>query len=168
MHEISEYTLTLINNWISNIDNKTSYGLSAAGVLSGFVLIHGAPKAFTMWTDKTKTFFVALISTIAVILLYIALLTAICLFIGSLWARIHKSTGTSYVFFGDIAEMEPNNFYDKFSELDTNNNYEKQLTEQIFQNSCICKKKSDLYNKGLIALIVASVLCFVCMTFQLI
>lgn len=168
MREMAEYTLNLVNSWISNIDSKTSYGLSVSGVLSGFILVQGIPKAFLMWKDEGTAPFVAFLGSSMVVLLYIFSLIAICFFIFTLKARVKKPVPrASHLFFGDIANMEHGTFSTSFKNLCTSN-YEDELIDQIYINSCICSKKVKLYNFGLVSLIIASILCFVCMIFQLI
>lgn len=167
MREQAEYTLTLVNSWISNIDSKTSHGLSVSGILSGFVLIRGVPKAFLLKQEAETSSVLAFIGPLVVILLYLSLLAAICLFANTLGARTHNTGDTSHLFFGDISHMQRDTYIDEFSKLSATD-YEKEIADQIFTNSQICALKVKLYNIGLICLIAASILCFVGVGFQLI
>ncbi len=162
------HTLDLINSWINNVDAKTSFALAYVAVLIGFVFVNGSPSVFTDIQSTEKIVACMIIKAIIVIALYGTSLLSIIFMFFAIKARTNNISGKkSVMFFGTIASMELINFKAK-----TLNMGEKELTkdllEQIHTNSSICTKKMKFYNKGIFWLIIATILCFVSVVFNII
>lgn len=169
-------TLDFVNSWISNVDAKASFGLAFVAVLAGFIFynIGETPTPIQEFLEELKncTFSIlVLIRAVLVVVLYISCLVSIIMFFAALFGRIKSPTGTSerlsLIFFGTIAQYSLNDYKCKALDMDENA-IEDDLLEQIYINSKICKQKFEYYNQGIYALVVATILCFVCITFNLI
>lgn len=164
----AEHVLDIVNSWINNIDSKSSYALSFAGVLIGYILIQGLPNAFLIWSNASEMTVSIFIGAAMVILLYISSIITICSFVLVLIARISSSNKKKqHLFFGNIATYNLKEFTNIFINL-SDNDYMTELIEQIYTNSCICTNKIKWYNRGIIGLFITIILCFICMIFQLI
>lgn len=164
----AEYTLDLVNFWINNIDSKSSYAISFAGVLLGFIIIQGLPQSFLRWTSSIEFTFSIFIGAVMVVLLYVFSLASICSFVLALIARINFSKiKRQHLFFSSISTCDLKQFTKEFLCL-SNDDYVLELLEQVHINSCICTKKARWYNRGIKELLATVVLCFICKIFQLV
>lgn len=166
--ENAEHILDIINLWINNIDTKASYALSFTGVLAGFVLAQGFPHAFSEWKVATKLSMSIVFAASLIILLYIFTFFAICLFVIVIKARVKPFTDSkSHLFFETITKYDLEHYTQEFIVM-TEEQYVKELIEQIYTNSKICSQKTVWYKRGICILLIAIALCFVCCIFQLI
>lgn len=163
-------TLELINSWINNVDTKVSFALAYVVVLIGFVFYNAGtvPVAIQSFLDANKKYDDIILGAFLVVSLYgSSLISIIMFFIAMLGRTKNSSDRASVLFFGAIASMKLNDYKSKIMNMN-DKDIEKDLLEQIHTNSTICVKKFRFYNLGICFLITATVLCFVCMVFQLI
>ena len=162
------HTLDLINSWINNVDAKTSFALAYVAVLIGFVFVNGSPSVLTDIASAEKTTACMVIKAIIVIALYgTSFLSTIFMFL-AIKARTDNTSGKrSVMFFGTISDMELNDFKAKTLNMDEKD-LTKDLLEQIHTNSTICSKKMKFYNKGIFWLVMATILCFLSVVFNII
>lgn len=166
--EGAEHTLDLVNSWINAVDTKASYALSLTSILTGFIMIQGVPQAFSSLCNAQAITFQILINAALVFLLYLSSYIAISLLVSAIMARVKSTSGiTSHLFFGHIANSDLCQFSQEFITL-TEEQYTKELLEQIHTNSSICMKKCTYYQCGIYALLIAITLCFICCLLQLI
>lgn len=168
IRESAQFTLEQVNAWINNVDGKVSNALAFSGVLIGFILIQGTPKAFTRLTTLESVGFSSFLNAALVVSLYVVSLVSICFFLSAVLCRVTiPSDIKSHLFFGSIQTMAYQEYCKEFKDL-TEDAYIAELLEQIHTNSTICSKKVAYYNQGVWALFAAVILCFVCFVFQLI
>lgn len=155
-------SLELTNSWIGNIDTKASFLLAYLSVIMGFVVSHGFPAIFSVETVAPVEFsYWAKI--ICVVALYLSLVLAVTLLLGTLTARINgQSSKPSLLFFGEISKLSLNNYKAKILNR-TEDELIKDILEQIHTNAEICAKKSKFYNAGVKVTLLGTVLCVVCM-----
>lgn len=164
-------TLSVINNWISNIDTKTSFALALLGVLLGFTFGNEAPNAFVrIMSEQTlmKMSACDIMAAASVICLYLVSFAAlICLMLAIVARTKNLNTDASVFFFGAIGGK---NLMQYKKELARKSEQEimEDLEEQIHTNSKICMLKAKYYNIGMRLLFISAVLWFVCMMLRLI
>lgn len=164
-------TLTLINNWIGNIDTKISFALALAGVLIGVIFSGGFPSAFQRITEVTRLSELhggEILAAILVGALYFVSFLSIISFMWAIIARVkNPNDSSSLFFFGTIGKMELQNYKDQANGV-TEQELIEDLEEQIHTNSKICNQKVKYYNIGMNLLLGTVVLWFVCTVFRLI
>ena len=90
------------------------------------------------------------------------------MFFIALWGRIRSKTKTkSILFFGSIAQLSINNYKSKILNK-KERNLIKEILEQAYINSVICNKKFKYYNRGIFLSIISTILCFLCLIFNII
>lgn len=161
-------TLELINSWINNVDNKTSFALAYVAVLMGFAFAHGTPNVFKeiikIYPPTCKT----VLEMILVLALYGTSMGAIINLFMVVIARVKNDSGkNSLLFFGNISKMNLNDYKTKILNMDEKD-ITKDLLEQVYTNSIICAKKMKRYNSGIVCLIAATIICFVGVAFGII
>jgi hypothetical protein len=163
-------TLLMINSWTSNIDTKISFVMAFMAILIGFVFSADEPRVFS---ERLNTYISGILAVfgkvldlqvlgcLLVLCLYVACALSVIFLSLALCARIKNKSGvTSIFFFGDIASR-------KFDEVKNDMEHiseEKMvldLQNQIYNNSEICKRKVNLYNKGLLCFVVSMILYFI-------
>ena len=150
-------TLEIINSWINAMDTKASFLLAYIAVIMGFVFTSGIPHVFEV-INASNISFLLIIKLSCVVLLYFSLLTSIILYFETLQARIkNEKNRHSLLFFGEIASISLNDFKAKILNR-TEEELIKDILEQIHTNSLICKRKSRLFNGGIITTIIATLL----------
>lgn len=171
--EESIKTMERINFWISNCDTKISFALAFAGILiGGFFSSSIITGSLEELVNKLKVIKdmknlgealyigATTLVLIAFILLIITSVTYLFRGIkGSIDPTVYtqdKLTTDSYQFFGTIQNKAFTSFKDGF-EAQTQNKLQNDYLSQIYVNSKICKRKFDLYNKGLTCLIYSTV-----------
>ena len=162
--------LELINSWINNVDTKISFALAYAAVLIGVVFYSAGtvPAAIQIYLDADQRYFGMIFSMMLVICLYISSLLSIIMLLRAMIGRTKNISGkSSMLFFGTIAKMKMSDYQSEIMGMD-DEALIKDLTEQIHTNAIICSKKFKYYNYGICFLLAATILCFVCMVFQLI
>lgn len=169
--EDAYHTLSIINTWIENMDNKVSLSLALSGVLIAVVFEKGMPNSWKRIGSVIKLSELnggEIIASFLVGLLYVISFISILCFMLSIITRVKNiNNGSSIFFFGSIADMTLEDYKDKIKdmgEVDLIND----LEEQIHTNSKICSLKVKWYNRGIKCLLATVVLWFVCMIFQLI
>lgn len=164
-------TLGIINTWIGNIDTKVSFSLALSGALIGVIFDKGMPHIFKRIAEVSNLKVLSggdLIGAILVVLLYLSSFISILCFMLSIIARVNNpSNAPSVFFFGSIGNMTLAN-YKKSVKAMNDQDIIDDLEEQIHTNSLLCSLKAKWYNKGMKCLLVAVVLWFICMIFQLI
>lgn len=171
--DCAKSTLELVNSWLGNIDQKTSYLLALSTAIAGFLLSQGEPasfKDFVTALNANQLSFSIFLRSGLVVLVYIFSLLSIILFLLAVKARVKpNSMIDSHLFFGTIGKREYSTFLSEFKNLTVNNEmYFEELTEQIHTNSKICNKKVRFYNQGLVTLFVSILLLFTAFFFKMI
>ena len=147
-----KWLLDYIIGFNRNVEQKTSILFAVIGVFAGFII------SSTPFTNAVGTL-VANPCTHALPVVFltisaIALIVSLGLFASIMMARL-KSNGDLILYFGSIASKTAEQYETALSAgIDPN-----ELSRQIHINACICKKKFDLYNKCVIAVIAAIVFC---------
>lgn len=135
-----------------NVEQKTSILFAVIGVFAGFI-ISSAPFTNAVETLATNPCAHALPAMFLVISA-IALIVSLGLFASIMMARL-KSDGNSILYFGSIASKTAKQYG---AALDAGIDPD-DFSKQIHINACICKKKFDLYNKCVVAVIAAIAFC---------
>lgn len=164
-------TLGIINTWIGNIDTKVSFSLALSGALIGVIFDKGMPRIFRRIAEVSNLKVLSggdLIGAILVILLYLLSFISILCFMLSIIARVNNpSNAPSVFFFGSIGNMTLANYKSSLKDMEEQDIID-DLEEQIHTNSMLCSLKAKWYNNGMKYLLLAVVLWFICMIFQLI
>lgn len=135
-----------------NVEQKTSILFAVIGVFAGFI-IPSAPFTNAVGTLVANPYAHAL-PVVFLAISAIALIVSLGLFASIMMARL-KSNGDSILYFGSIASKTAEQYEAALSAgIDPN-----EFSKQIHINACICKKKFDLYNKCVMAVIAAIVFC---------
>lgn len=161
-------TLELINTWISNVDSKASFALAFTTAILGLIFYNAGsmPSAFSHMYDAVSRKNISceiVFPFISVVGLYISFFLSISFFFLALKGTT-KSGSSSILFFGTIAGLSQNDFKAKIFNMN-DKALQKALAEQIHTNSIVCAKKFKWYNTGLRLLVLASMLCVVCLLF---
>lgn len=146
-----------ITFWISNIDSKISFALGVSGVLLGFILSNqDLSKTLTKHIKLVKSNDLEIIILISLFCITITLLIlSIWFFLRGLKAKIDSKNykqsqmvSPSNIFWGDIAE---NDYFTYKYKLEHSEQikWSEDMKTQIYINSCICSKKTKLYNFGI-------------------
>lgn len=166
-------TLELINSWINNVDTKSSFGLAFIAALIGFIFynIGKTPPPIQESIElvqSCKFSAIVFIQAALIVTLYVSCLISILMFLIALLGRTKSISGKlSVMFFGTISQYSLNDYKAKILNMDSRD-ISKDLVEQIYINSTICAKKFKYYNWGMYALSVSTLLCFGCISFNLI
>ena len=158
--------LEMTNSWISIMDTKASFLLAYVAVIIGFVFSNGIPHLFQN-PESYEESFGFILKVICVASLYALVLLSAGLFFATLKARTKKTDNRhSLLFFGEIAKMSLNDYKAKILNR-TEEEFIKDVLDQIHMNSTICKRKSQLFNCGVITTIIATLLFVICVLLQL-
>lgn len=135
-----------------NVEQKTSILFAVIGVFAGFI-ISSAPFYNAVETLVTNPCTHAL-PAVFLVISAIALIVSLGLFASIMMARL-KSNGDSILYFGSIASKTAEQYGAALGAgIDPDD-----FSKQIHINACISKKKFDLYNKCVMAVIAAIVFC---------
>lgn len=135
-----------------NVEQKTSILFAVIGVFAGFI-ISSAPFTNAVGTLVANPYAHAL-PVVFLAISAITLIVSLGLFASIMMARL-KSNGDSILYFGSIASKTAEQYETALSAgIDPN-----EFSRQIHINACICKKKFDLYNKCVMAVIAAIAFC---------
>lgn len=135
-----------------NVEQKTSILFAVIGVFAGFIISSAS------FTNAVGTLVAnPCAHSLPVVFLALSastLIVSLGLFASIMMARL-KSNGDSILYFGSIASKtaEQNE-----AALDAGIDPD-DFSKQIHINACICKKKFDLYNKCVVAVIAAIAFC---------
>lgn len=135
-----------------NVEQKTSILFAVIGVFAGFII---SSDSFTnaVGTLVANPYAHAL-PVVFLALSAITLIVSLGLFASIMMARL-KSNGDSILYFGSIASKTAEQYGAALdAEIDPDD-----FSKQIHINACICKKKFDLYNKCVVAVIAAIAFC---------
>lgn len=135
-----------------NVEQKTSILFAVIGVFAGFII---SSDSFTnaVGTLVANPYAHAL-PVVFLALSAITLIVSLGLFASIMMARL-KSNGDSILYFGSIASKTAEQYG---AALDAGIDPD-DFPKQIHINACICKKKFDLYNKCVVAVIAAIAFC---------
>lgn len=135
-----------------NVEQKTSILFAVIGVFAGFII---SSDSFTnaVGTLVANPYAHAL-PVVFLALSAITLIVSLGLFASIMMARL-KSNGDSILYFGSIASKTAEQYG---AALDAGIDPD-DFSKQIHINACICKKKFDLYNKCVVAVIAAIAFC---------
>ena len=135
-----------------NVEQKTSILFAVIGVFAGFII---SSDSFTnaVGTLVANPYAHAL-PVVFISLSAITLIVSLGLFASIMMARL-KSNGDSILYFGSIASKTAEQYG---AALDAGIDPD-DFSKQIHINACICKKKFDLYNKCVVAVIAAIAFC---------
>ena len=147
-----KWLLDSIIGFNRNAEQKTSILFAVIGVFAGFI-ISSAPFTNAVETLAANPCAHALPAMFLVISA-IALIVSLGLFASIMMARL-KSDGNSILYFGSIASKTAEQYG---AALDAGIDPD-DFSKQIHINACICKKKFDLYNKCVVAVIAAIAFC---------
>lgn len=162
MNKDEEYqNLERVNSWINNVDTKISYMLAFIGIIATIIFTNdNVIKTIKVYMDNILNFTIKDIKNL-ISLLLLVLTGAMIIYISKsiyylLKASIAtiksdiKSQDNSILFFGSIAK---NQNFEEFKEKIKNSD-EKKIEEdiimQIYNNSIICNKKFENYNKAIL------------------
>ena len=135
-----------------NVEQKTSILFAVIGVFAGFI-ISSTPFTNAVGTLVANPYAHAL-PVVFLAISAITLIVSLGLFASIMMARL-KSNGDSILYFGSIASKTAEQYETALSAgIDPN-----EFSRQIHINACICKKKFDLYNKCVMAVIAAIAFC---------
>lgn len=135
-----------------NVEQKTSILFAVIGVFAGFI-ISSAPFANAVGTLVANPY-AHVLPVVFLAISAITLIVSLGLFASIMMARL-KSNGDSILYFGSIASKGAEQYKAALSAgIDPD-----EFSKQIHINACICKKKFDLYNKCVMAVIAAIVFC---------
>ena len=135
-----------------NVEQKTSILFAVIGVFAGFI-ISSAPFANAVGTLVANPY-AHVLPVVFLAISAITLIVSLGLF-ASIMMAILKSNGDSILYFGSIASKGAEQYKAALSAgIDPD-----EFSKQIHINACICKKKFDLYNKCVMAVIAAIVFC---------
>lgn len=147
-----KWLLDYIIGFNRNVEQKTSILFAVIGVFAGFI-ISSTPFTNAVGTLAANPYAHAL-AVVFLVISAITLIVSLGLFASIMMARL-KSYGDSILYFGSIASRTSEQFETALSAgIDPN-----EFSKQIHSNACICKKKFDLYNKCVMAVIAAIVFC---------
>lgn len=135
-----------------NVEQKTSILFAVIGVFAGFI-ISSAPFTNAAGTLVANPYAHAL-PVVFLAISAITLIVSLGLFASIMMARL-KSNGDSILYFGSIASKTAEQYG---AALDAGIGPD-DFSKQIHINACICKKKFDLYNKCVVAVIAAIEFC---------
>lgn len=135
-----------------NVEQKTSILFAVIGVFAGFII---SSDSFTnaVGTLVANPYAHAL-PVVFLALSAITLIVSLGLFASIMMARL-KSNGDSILYFSSIASKTAEQYG---AALDAGIDPD-DFSKQIHINACICKKKFDLYNKCVVAVIAAIAFC---------
>lgn len=135
-----------------NVEQKTSILFAVIGVFAGFII---SSDSFTnaVGTLVANPYAHAL-PVVFLALSAITLIVSLGLFASIMMARL-KSNSDSILYFGSIASKTAEQYG---AALDAGIDPD-DFSKQIHINACICKKKFDLYNKCVVAVIAAIAFC---------
>ena len=135
-----------------NVEQKTSILFAVIGVFAGFII---SSDSFTnaVGTLVANPYAHAL-PVVFLALSAITLIVSLGLFASIMMARL-KSNGDSILYFGSIASKTAEQYG---AALDAGIDPD-DFSKQIHINACICKKKFDLCNKCVVAVIAAIAFC---------
>jgi len=162
--------LEITNTWINNVDTKVSFALTYMAVLIGFVFYNAGaiPNAFQSFLDADHKCCDVILGAILVLCLFFCCLSSVLLFFLALFGRVKNKSGENSVFFfGTVSVMKLDDYRAKAMNM-TNQDIEQDILEQVHTNSRKCMAKFKFYNQGIYLSIASTVLCFICMIFQLI
>lgn len=135
-----------------NVEQKTSILFAVIGVFAGFI-ISSASFTKVVGTLVADPYAHAL-PVVFLAFSAITLIVSLGLFASIMMARL-KSNGDSILYFGSIASKTAEQYG---AALDAGIDPD-DFSKQIHINACICKKKFDLYNKCVLAVIAAIAFC---------
>lgn len=135
-----------------NVEQKTSILFAVIGVFAGFI-ISSASFTNAVGTLVANPYAHAL-PVVFPAFSAITLIVSLGLFASIMMARL-KSNGDSILYFGSIASKTAEQYG---AALDAGIDPD-DFSKQIHINACICKKKFDLYNKCVVAVIAAIAFC---------
>ena len=135
-----------------NVEQKTSILFAVIGVFAGFIISSAS------FTNAVGTLVAnPCAHSLPVVFLALSastLIVSLGLFASIMMARL-KSNGDSILYFGSIASKTAEQYE---AALDAGIDPD-DFSKQIHINACICKKKFDLYNKCVVAVIAAIAFC---------
>ena len=147
-----KWLLDNISGFNRNVEQKTSILFAVIGVFAGFI-ISSASFTNAVGTLVANPYAHAL-PVVFLAFSAITLIVSLGLFASIMMARL-KSNGDSILYFGSIASKTAEQYG---AALDAGIDPD-DFSKQIHINACICKKKFDLYNKCVVAVIAAIAFC---------
>lgn len=156
--EIGLKRLEIINQWISNVDNKSSFILAFAGVTLSLIFTSEVGSRINSVFSYSKTCkldcnsFLLFIHFVLVILFYRFIIISFwCLYktlIARLTSKDNNIKEDSNLFFISIASKDYINF-EKEVKKESTDDFLFDLNSQIYINSNIASEKFKYYNKSL-------------------
>jgi len=143
-----ENNLNRVHEWIRAADQKVSIFLAFQGVVITFLF----PKLLS-WSPRSlgSISWASILALLAgLIFLLYGLIKSVC----ALIPRLKKKTkGESFIYFGDIAEMNFGYFKKGLAKLD-GKDYENELIKQIYISAKIAKTKHQQFGDSIISFLL--------------
>ncbi len=159
-------TLELTNAWVNNADTKVSFALAFSSAVLGLIFYNAGskPKALVDFELAYSTNTISAFNWCSIALLVVMyscfVLVLGCFFLALKGRITNNSKRKSMLFFGSIASQSLNDYKSRFFSIDSMD-LEKDIAEQIYINSEICNYKFKWYNRGLLLLLIATLLLVV-------
>lgn len=153
--------LERVNSWINNVDTKISYMLAFIGIIATIIFTNdNVIKTIKVYIDNVLNFTLKDIANLLSFLLLILTGAMVLCISRSIYHLLKASTATiksnnksqedSLLFFGSISK---NQSFEEFKEKVENSDEDKiedDILMQIYNNSVICNKKFENYNKAIL------------------
>lgn len=152
--ESNKYTLDLINGWINNADSKISIACGISSVVLAVIALVAEQILGNMAENSTLNGYVIPFFVVAAVIAGIT-------FLGSLWyyflalnpSLLSGETPISKpkysIFYKDISKFSNIDDYMQCVEKATEDDFYKELLQEIFINSHICTKKMQRFKIGM-------------------
>ncbi len=159
--------LEVVNQWISNVDTKSSFVLTFYGVIITIIFTSDLGKemintftykrAPSIDCNSLKLFFSLLVIILFLIAIIITIYNIYQTLKGRINPNIYRQQGlntNSNIFFGTIASKSYSDFENQIT-TENKSTFLKDLNSQIFINSNIADRKFKYYNRSVIWLIIS-------------
>jgi hypothetical protein len=152
--ELAKYNLTLVLEWIKLADSKVKFLLSITLAVAGVSLTEVSPATKVVANYfETAQWGVATFLIVVHIAFYLMIFYTLCTLISVVRPRlVPKSERHSWFFFQSMALLSPEDFRSLCETLDTPKKL-AHLTEQIYNNAVVARKKYERINHAISSLV---------------
>lgn len=143
--------IDLINDWISNADNKINIAFAILSVIFSAFGVYTSTKLGEFTKDKLNwlMIFFIVIAAISVILFIISLIFFLLALYPNLSGKHESDEDLNLIFYEDISQLKYKEFISKYNGMDKEN-YKNFLIEEIYYNSKVCSNKMHKFSLGII------------------
>lgn len=153
--------LERVNSWINNVDTKISYMLAFIGIIATIIFTNdNIIKTIKVYIDNILNFTIKDIKNLISLLLLVLTGVMIIYISKSIYYLLKASVATikggiksqddSILFFGSIAKNQNFEEFKKKIKNSDEKKIEEDIIMQIYNNSIICNKKFENYNKAIL------------------